>query len=66
MSRDALSNGHGNEPSNPIVQKSVNDSSATANGSSLSDDAVVASSTLPNTDHRVTAGVVDDEKTSDE
>jgi hypothetical protein len=55
------SNATCNEQSNDIVKTDLNDgTSSNINGSMTSDDAVVASSTLSNTDHSVTA-VVDDQ-----
>jgi hypothetical protein len=43
------------EQINGIIKNNLNETSTIVNGSTISDDAVVASSTLPNTDDSVTA-----------
>ena len=71
MSRDSTtddSNNNNNNSSseqfNGIMKNNLNETSTIVNGSTLNDDAVVATSTLPNTDDSVTA--VDDQKSRDE
>lgn len=50
------------------VKNHFNETSTMTNGSGSSDDAVVASSTLPNTDHSITvvAAAVDEQKSTDQ
>lgn len=63
--KDDSNNNHNiSEHANGIIQKNLNETSTIVNGSTISDDAVVASSTLPNTDDSVTT--VDDQKSRDE
>lgn len=75
MSRDSTnvtngdSNHNNSEQSNHIVtnnasSNNLNETQATVNGSTVSDDAVVASSTIRNTDDSIPAVV--DQKSSDE
>ena len=53
-----------NEQLNGITKTNLNEPSTIVNGSATGDDAVVASSTLLNTDDSITA--VDDQKSRDE
>jgi hypothetical protein len=53
-----------NEQLNGIIKNNLNETATIVNGSTISDDAVVATSTLPNTDDSITA--VDDHKSRDE
>jgi len=53
-----------NEQLNGIIKNNLNETATIVNGSIISDDAVVATSTLPNTDDSLTA--VDDHKSRDE
>ena len=73
MSRDSTNvtnddsnnnNTSSSEQFNDIIKNNLNETSTIVNGSTISDDAVVATSTLPNPDDSVTA--VDDSKTRDE
>ncbi|CAF1124334.1 unnamed protein product [Rotaria sordida] len=68
ISKDDSNNNNNNNSSseqlNGISQNNLNETSTMVNGSIISDDAVVASSTLPNTDDSVTT--VDDQKSREE
>lgn len=75
MSRLAATTTSVDEHSNPsgvesstveTVKNHLNETSTMTNGSASSDDAVVASSTLPNTDHSVTVVSVDEQKSTDQ
>ena len=75
MSRLATTTTSVDEHSNPsgvesstveTVKNHLNETSTMTNGSASSDDAVVASSTLPNTDHSVTVVSVDEQKSTDQ
>jgi hypothetical protein len=57
-------NNSSSEQFNGIIKNNLNETSTIVNGSIISDDAVVATSTLPNPDDSVTA--VDDPKSRDE
>jgi hypothetical protein len=57
-------NNSSSEQLNGIIKNNLNETSTIVNGSTISDDAVVATSTLPNPDDSVTA--VDDQKSRDE
>jgi hypothetical protein len=73
MSRDStnISNEHSNNNSeqsnstvlNNISSNNLNETLTIVNGNTISDDAVVASSTIPNSDDSITA--VDEKKSSD-
>ncbi len=69
MSRDSTDVSNDDNKSNGeqltgINKTNLNETSTIVNGSTISDDAVVASSTLLNTDDSITA--VDDQKSRDE
>jgi hypothetical protein len=64
LTNDDSNNNSSSEQSDCIIKNNLNETSAIVNGSTINDDAVVATSTLPNTDDSVTA--VDDQKSSDE
>ena len=67
VSADEHSNPSGVDSSNvEMVKNHVNETSTMTNGSASSDDAVVASSTLPNTDHSITVVAVDEQKATDQ
>jgi hypothetical protein len=57
-------NNSSSEQFNGVIKNNLNETSTIVNGSTISDDAVVATSTLPNPDDSVTA--VDDQKSRDE
>jgi hypothetical protein len=64
LTNDDSNNNSSSEQSDGIIKNNLNETSAIVNGSTINDDAVVATSTLPNIDDSVTA--VDDQKSSDE
>lgn len=66
-SADEHSNPSGVDSSNvEMVKNHLNETSTMTNGSASSDDAVVASSTLSNTDHSITVVAVDEQKSTDQ
>ncbi len=65
LTNDDSNNNSSSEQSDGIIKNNLNETSTIVNGSTINDDdAVFATSTLPNIDDSVTA--VDDQKSSDE